>query len=146
MCCDADSSRWQPVLYQLFVEIGVDVRTMYIVHTLHYIEDWGGMCDHVLMMLGVADLALDQCQLDQTSSSAYNKPSWMDVAPWYCTWDWIGMDCMVSQSSTIGYSQNSMSTPAHYIDHCQKQNYHLVLSPCVTFAVKYYNGVKTLFL
>ena len=26
MCCDADSSRWQPVLYQLFVEIGVDVR------------------------------------------------------------------------------------------------------------------------
>ena len=54
MCCDADSSRWQPVLYQLFIEIGVDVRTMYIVHTLHYIEDWGGMCDHVLMMLGVA--------------------------------------------------------------------------------------------
>ena len=48
MCCDADSSRWQPVLYQLFVEIRVDV------HTLHYIEDWGGMCDHVLMMLGVA--------------------------------------------------------------------------------------------
>ena len=39
---------------KFWVPSHTDVRTMYIVHTLHYIEDWGGMCDHVLMMLGVA--------------------------------------------------------------------------------------------